>query len=85
MPIQIRGELLLAAHASASIWEGRFHFCGDPNIVLEERVKVLRPLSSCNQHSAFSQETQPRRTQSTQKEIEIWNCLATLRPSRSLQ
>jgi len=27
MPIQIRGELLLAGHAPASIWEVRFHFC----------------------------------------------------------
>jgi len=39
MPIQIRGELLLAGHAPASIWEVRFHFCGDPKDRPEEGLR----------------------------------------------
>jgi len=60
MPIQIRGELLLAGHAPASIWEVRFHFCGDPKDRPEEglRCPVLRrsaAIALSTQQSAFSQ------------------------------
>jgi hypothetical protein len=79
MPIQIRGELLLCEVASAHLWEGRFHFVPTQGVESKDRVKVLRcsavvistqQSALSNQQSAFSQETQPQRTQSMQKEIE---------------
>jgi len=79
MPIQIRGELLLAGHAPASIWEGQFHFCDQQRRHKQyQRIKVLRRSAAFSiQQSAIS--NQPGNSTATDakhaKEIEIWNYL----------
>jgi hypothetical protein len=78
------GELLLVSTRQHLFGKAGSTFVSVQAPSQRERIKVLRRSVVSHQHSALSQETQPQRTQSTQRKFEIWGYLA-LRHLRSLR